>query len=179
LVSERPSRLAPAAFLDRDGVLNIDLGYVGSADRLRWTEGAFAAVRRLNDAGFAVFVTTNQSGVARGLFGEDDVRRLHAHMQALLSDFGGVREFVYCPHHPESSSPTYGRVCGCRKPAPGMLLDLIARHRLDPARSLLIGDRATDLAAAASAGVRGALFEGGDLDAFVAALLAAPRASAP
>ncbi len=161
------------AFLDRDGVLNVDHGYVGSMERLDWVAGAVSAVKRLNDAGFLVLVVTNQSGIARGYFTEQDVNALHAHMADIVRAQGGrIDEFAYCPHHPEAAIKRYRLDCGCRKPKPGMLLDLITRYAVSPADSFLIGDKESDLQAAAAAGVAGHSFKGGDLDAFVTILLA-------
>lgn len=161
-----------AVFFDRDGVLNLDAGFVHRPDQVRWVEGAARAVRRANAAGLLAFVVTNQSGVARGLYGEDDVRALHRWMAAELAREGArIDDWRFCPHHPD-----VGPACRCRKPLPGMLEELIAAHGVDPALSLMIGDRESDMQAAAAAGVRGVLFTGADagedLDAAVARALA-------
>lgn len=166
----------PAAFLDRDGVLNVDAGYVHRVDQFRWIDGAKEAVRLLNDRGYYVFVVTNQAGVARGYYAEDAVRSLHDWMARELAALGAhVDRFEYCPDHPEAVLDAYRRDNPRRKPGPGMLLDCLGAFTVDLSRSFLIGDRQSDLEAAAAAGVRGHLFPGGNLHAFVSALLAAGR----
>lgn len=158
----------PAAFLDRDGVLNQDIGYVGTVDRFHWIESAIDAVRLLNDQGYYVFVVTNQAGVARGFYGEADVSSLHDYMQAELAARGAhIDAFRYCPHHPGGVVEKYRRECDCRKPAPGMILDLMRNWSIDIEHSFLVGDKDTDLAAARAAGVKALRFEGGALAPYI------------
>lgn len=166
--------LRPAAFLDRDGVLNHDTGYAHRSEQIVWVQGAMTAVRRLNNAGYLVFVVTNQAGIARGLYGAEDVESLHEWMAGRLAAEGArIDDWRYCPYHPEHQPERWARFAAWRKPAPGMLLDLMAHWPVRREGSFLIGDRDTDIQAAAAAGVPGHLYDGGDLDAFVERLLAA------
>jgi len=161
-----------AVILDRDGVLNVDHGYVGEVERLEWMAGAKAAVRRLNDAGIKVLVATNQSGVARGYFDEAAVARVHDAMQRDLARLGArIDAFYVCPFHEDATVPAYAHPNHPdRKPNPGMVLKALREWRLDPARVILVGDKESDMRAAAGAGVAGALFSGGNLEEFLVVL---------
>jgi D,D-heptose 1,7-bisphosphate phosphatase len=161
-----------ALFLDRDGVINVDHGYVATRDRFEWIAGAREAIRGATEAGWHVFVVTNQSGVARGHFDEAAVALLHAWMIDEVRRAGGtIDDIRYCPFHAEAVIPAYRRASDWRKPAPGMLLDLMHAWELDPARCLLVGDQESDMAAAEAAGIGARRFEGGNLAAFVRPLL--------
>ena len=150
----------PAAFLDRDGVLNVDHGYAYRIDQLEWIAGAPEAVRLLNEAGYIVIVVTNQSGVARGYYDEDAVKRFHAHMQdSLLAQGAHIDAFYYCPHHPEGTVKQFAVQCGCRKPSPGMLEQAARDWPIDLTRSFLIGDKDDDMAAATAFNIRGIKFD--------------------
>jgi len=162
-----------ALFLDRDGVLNVDHGHVGSRARFEWMPGALNTIRHATQAGWHVFVVTNQSGVARGYYDEEAVRDLLAWMADEARRAGGtIDDSRYCPFHEEASVEAYRRAHHWRKPEPGMLLDLIRAWELDPARCVMIGDQPTDMEAAAAAGIAGHLFPGGNLLEFVRPLLA-------
>ena len=136
----------PAAFLDRDGVLNVDHGYVHAAEQLEWIAGAPQAVKLLNDAGYRVIVVTNQSGVARGFYDEAAVKAFHAHMQAELAAQGArIDAFYYCPHHPDGTVKELAVHCDCRKPGTGMLEQAAREWPIDIDASFLIGDKETDM----------------------------------
>jgi D-glycero-D-manno-heptose 1,7-bisphosphate phosphatase len=156
------------ALLDRDGVINVDVGYPHRPDQIIWVDGALDALARLCKAGYRLIVVTNQSGVARGMYTESDVQALHRWIGGVASSRGGdIAAFYYCPFHPEGTVEAYRKDHPDRKPAPGMLMRALADYRTDLKRSFLIGDRDSDLAAAAAAGIRGIKFPGGNLDSFV------------
>ena len=144
-------------FLDRDGVINVDTGYLHRQEDLHFVEGAQEGLALAVQHGYKLIVVTNQSGVARGYYGEDDVNTLHRHMNDMLTAAGApIEAFYYCPHHKEGVVAKYAIDCDCRKPKPGMLL---------------IGDSQRDVEAAQAAGIRGYLFEGGSMLDFVRSCL--------
>jgi len=165
--------LRPAAFFDRDGVINVDHGYVHDPDQFELIPGAAQALRLCRDAGFLVFIVTNQAGVARGYYDEAAIAHLHDHLQAcLMREGASVDDIRYCPHLPDAPVARYDCDCSWRKPAPGMLLDLAKHWPVDLQRSFLVGDKDSDIAAARAAGVTGYLFEGGNLAEFIAPIVA-------
>jgi D-glycero-D-manno-heptose 1,7-bisphosphate phosphatase len=169
-------RRRPAVFLDRDGTLNEDTGYVHRVEEFRWLPGAIAAVRRLNAAGYYVFVVTNQSGVARGLFDEAAVRDLHAWMNEELRRAGAhIDDMRYCPHHPDAAVAVYRVTCACRKPAPGMILDLMRSWPVIAEASIAIGDKERDAAAGRAAGIAAEVVSAGALEGAVERLLGRVR----
>lgn len=143
-----------AAFLDRDGVINIDTGYVGRWEDFRFAPGAIGLLQRLAGEGYLLIVITNQSGIARGLYSEGDYHRLTQRYRDELALHGVHLAAVYhCPHHPDGVVEEFAKVCDCRKPAPGMILRAIREHDVDPAASILIGDSDRDLEAGRAAGL--------------------------
>jgi D-glycero-D-manno-heptose 1,7-bisphosphate phosphatase len=164
--------LSKAVFLDRDGVLNADTDYPYLPQHITWIPGAFDAVRLANIAGYKVFVITNQSGVARGLYTERHVQDLHKWMAAQFRQHNArIDDFAYCPHHPTEGQGAYKEECDCRKPKPGMIKELMARHNIGPVHSFMIGDKESDVQAAEAAGIQGHLFNGENLADMVKALL--------
>ena len=159
----------PALFLDRDGVLNEDRGYVSRWEDFHWIAGAREAVAAFNRAGWLVIVVTNQSGVGRGFYTEAAMHDLHAAMRADLATVGGrIDAFYHAPQHPDAALDAYRHPDSPdRKPNPGMILRALEDWPIDRAASLLVGDKPSDLEAALRAGVRGVLFDGGDLMRFL------------
>ena len=143
-----------AVFLDRDGTINEEVGYLDRLEKLRLIPGAAEAVRLINRSGMKAVVVTNQSGVARGLFDEAFLGAVHLRLREMLRAEGAVLDgLYYCPHHPREGRGIYLRQCDCRKPAPRLLLNAVAELSLDPKRSLMIGDTLRDVEAAARIGV--------------------------
>jgi len=138
-----------AAFLDRDGVINEDYGYVGSVDKFEFKDGIFELLKFLQSKGYRLFVVTNQSGIARGYYSEEDFYKLTEWMKDEFKKRGiEITDVRYCPHHPDITGE-----CECRKPKPGMILDLAKSHGIDLKNSIMIGDSDRDIEAAKNAGI--------------------------
>lgn len=147
--------MTKAIFLDRDGVINIDKGYVHRWEDFEFIEGSIKAMQKLTRAGYQLIIVTNQSGIARGFFSEQDYYQLTVKMVSHLKRYGVMLlDILYCPHHPRAINTRYAVECTCRKPKPGMILNALKRHKIDPAVSILIGDKITDIQAGIAAGVR-------------------------
>jgi D-glycero-D-manno-heptose 1,7-bisphosphate phosphatase len=156
--SIRNPQSSAAIFIDRDGTINEDFGYISKPEDLIIYPWVAEAVRLINKARLKTIVVTNQSGVARGIYTEDDLRLIHARMISELHKQGAQIDGVYyCPHHPDYGDERYRRECECRKPNPGMLRAAAREHTIDLARSFVIGDKASDISMASNAGARGAL----------------------
>lgn len=151
-----------AVFLDRDGTINEEVGYVDNLDKLKIIPAAYEAIRLINESGMKAVVISNQAGVARGLFTEDFVKITNEHLQTALRQKGAyIDNFYYCPHHPTEGIEPYRQECTCRKPAPGMLLQAAQDLNIDLTRSYFIGDRFRDMEAGKKVGVRGILVKTG------------------
>lgn len=165
-------RARPAAFFDRDGVLNVDGGYTHRPDQLKFVEGAAEAVRMARAAGYATVVVTNQAGVAKGHYDEAALETFHRHLNGRLREQGGwIDAFYYCPYHPDATVAAYRQKHPDRKPEPGMILRAMKELSIDGARSFMIGDQETDMEAARRAGIRGYLYSTGRVDDVVASAL--------
>jgi D-glycero-D-manno-heptose 1,7-bisphosphate phosphatase len=154
--------LRPAVFLDKDGTIVTDVPYNVDPARITLAPRAGAALRDLSDAGFALVVISNQSGVARGLFEETALDAVENRLRDLLAEYGvRLLDFRYCPHHPDGKVVAYARECKCRKPQPGMLLGAAAEHGIDLMRSWMIGDILDDVEAGRRAGCKTILVDTG------------------
>jgi D-glycero-D-manno-heptose 1,7-bisphosphate phosphatase len=143
-----------AAFLDRDGVINVDHGYVSSPEQFEFIDGVFDACRHLQQQGYLLIVVTNQSGIGRGYYNEQQFHQLTDWMKAQFASHGvTLTDVFFCPHHPVNAIVPYQTDCNCRKPAPGMLLQAIQKYQIDPKLSLMLGDKKADMQAAQAAGV--------------------------
>ncbi len=146
--------MRPALFLDRDGVINEEVGFLHRPEEVRFVPGIFELIRQARSRGYAIIVITNQSGIGRGLYTEEQFHTLMRYMRGLLAaEDADVDAIYFSPFHPVHGLNEYKRDTDCRKPGPGMLLQAARDHDLDLSRSALIGDRCSDLAAGAAAGV--------------------------
>ena len=147
--------MTSAVFLDRDGVINVDHGYVSTWERFEFLPGVPDALRALQDAGYLLIVVSNQSGIGRGYYCEADVESLNQVIAQHLGSTVGVTlsEFYHCPHHPTEAEGEFRRQCDCRKPAPGMIRQAVLDHGIDLKTSLLVGDKDSDIEAGRAAGV--------------------------
>ncbi|GAB1622794.1 D-glycero-beta-D-manno-heptose 1,7-bisphosphate 7-phosphatase [Agarivorans albus] len=154
-----------AVFLDRDGVINHDRAYVSQVDDFEFIDGAIEAMQKLKEAGWLLVVVTNQAGIARGYFSEEQFLSLTEWMDWSLADRGvDLDGIYYCPHHSEYGDENYRQDCNCRKPKPGMLLEAAAELDIDLEKSWLVGDKASDILAAQNAGVPNRLLVSGQYD---------------
>lgn len=148
------TRRTPAVFLDRDGTIIEDPGYLDDPEGVRILPGAAEAIRKLREAGYKIVCVSNQSGVARGLFTEERVHEINARLQVLLREEKTEIDAIYfCPHHPDCGEPPYRRACRCRKPAPGMVKKAEGEHFIDLERSFMIGDSLVDVLTGRAAGL--------------------------
>jgi len=151
-----------AVFMDRDGTINEEVGYLSRVEELKLIPGAAQAIRLLNEEGIKTVVVTNQSGVARGFFSEECVRIINSSLNDMLRREGAlIDRFYYCPHHPTAGNEPYKRVCDCRKPEPGMLLQAARELDIDLAASYVVGDMLKDLEAGRRVGAKGILVRTG------------------
>ena len=151
-----------AVFIDRDGTLIRDKNYLSDPDKIEWYPGVFEALRKLARAGFRLVVVTNQSGVARGYFGEETVREVNNRLEEELGREGiELEDIYYCPAHPEAEAEKYRQNLHRRKPAPGMLKEACCEHGLSPGESFMVGDKPSDVECGKRAGCRSILVETG------------------
>ena len=165
--------LTPAIFLDRDNTLTIDEGYNFEISKFQWVNGAPLALHAFHKAGIPVFIVTNQGGIGRGLFTEDDMHLFHQHLHKMARSVGGeIRDIAYCPHHPLAVTKALKTPCQCRKPEPGLLFELANKWQLDLRQSVMIGDRCSDVEAGQRAGCHSYLFDGDDLNRLAQEIIA-------
>ncbi len=164
MMTDKDTKDAPrsAVFLDRDGTINEQMGYINHTCRFQLLPGAAKAIKKLNDAGIPVVVISNQSGLARGYFPEELLDAVHEKMNKLLADAGAhVDGIYYCPHHPEAKEERYRDTCNCRKPKPGLVLQASNEMNLNPSSSYVVGDRWSDIKTAANCGATSILVRTG------------------
>mgnify|MGYP000102844114 FL=1 len=146
--------MTKALFLDRDGIINIDHGYVHKIEDFEFVDGIFELCRLAMAKGYAIFVITNQAGIARGLYAVADFEILSSWMVAQFQEQGiNIKEVFYCPHHPTKGVNEFKMACQCRKPAPGMILQAQEKYNIDLEASIFVGDKPSDMQAAEAAGI--------------------------
>lgn len=149
-------------FLDRDGTINVEVDYLHKSEDFRFEENAEKAIKIFNDLGYKVIVVTNQSGIARGYYTEEDLKKLHEYLNKKLSEAGAkVNAYYYCPHHPEAKLEKYKKDCRCRKPNLGMFLHAQKDFKIDFEKSIIVGDKLSDLESGVRLGMRTVLVETG------------------
>lgn len=153
-----------AVFFDRDGTLNVDIHYLHRPEDFVWIEGAREAIKYVNDLGYLAILVTNQSGVARGYYPEEDVKKVYDWMNAELAQIGAHLDALYfCPHHPAGKIPQYTKECACRKPQTGMVDKACQDYAIDRGQSFFVGDSDGDMACAQRAGLTGIRYTAGSL----------------
>jgi len=151
-----------AVFLDRDGTINEEVGYLSRLEQIKLFPATFEAIRMINESGMKAVVVTNQSGVARGFFDEDFIDTVHNRINEMLREKDAfIDRFYYCPHHPTEGNDHYLQSCNCRKPKPGMLIKASEELDIDLSRSYMVGDAAKDIELAESVGAKGILVKTG------------------
>lgn len=154
--------MKPAVFLDRDGTVSEEVGYVNHVGRFRLLPRAAQGIRRINESDYLAVLVTNQAGVARGYFKESLVIAVHERLEELLAKNGAHLDGIYyCPHHPTAGEPPYRQDCDCRKPKPGMVLAAQRDLNIDVAQSFMVGDKHSDITFAQSVGMQGVLVKTG------------------
>ncbi len=158
----KKQNIRPAVFLDRDGTINKEVAYLSSPDQLELLSGAARGIRLLREAGFIIVVVTNQSGVARGFFDEEKVRRVNKALETMLLQQGAIVDaWYYCPHHPGAGEPPYRKTCSCRKPSPGMVEQACRDLAINLSRSYVVGDNISDMGLARNCGTKAVLVRTG------------------
>lgn len=144
----------PAVFLDRDGVINKDIGYLHRVEDFQWTYRCLDALKNIQAHGYLIAVVTNQSGIGRGFYTEDQYHALTQWYTHVLAEAGVLLTSVkHCPHHPTHAQDPYRVECNCRKPKPGMLLEIVSEHDIDISRSIMVGDKLSDMYAGQHVGI--------------------------
>ena len=162
------THFSKAAFFDRDGVINVDYGYVASIEDFEFVKDVFSALDYIKSKDYDIFIITNQSGVARGFYTETDIRFLHSFIDEKFKEKGiEINGYLYCPHHVNATVVEYLKDCNWRKPNSGMIEAVFSLKQYDKNECFLIGDRCSDVLAAKNAGIRGEKFDGGSLLSFV------------